>query len=104
MNQNIKMQKARAAKEPTVVYDCSEYRISIIPLNYRIDIKPACKMKEPWRGMDRDCYSDLDKGLAEAHAVANMIIDRHFIRPIQSASTMPGREFFSQTAVCAVVL
>ena len=76
MNENWK--KAQKAKKPVIVFEDKFYRISKIPLNYRIDFKRTLKKKIPNHGIDRDAYSDLDKGLEEAHALAKLLIERHF--------------------------
>lgn len=78
MSKSLKL--AREAKKPKIVFDCLEYTISKIPLNYRIDIKKYCSPKYPERGIDRDCYSDPKRGLEYAKQVANETIDDYFIR------------------------
>lgn len=87
------MTKAREAQKPKIVFDNKFYRISIIPLNYRIDVKRTLIKKIPNHGIDRDCYSDLDKGLKEAQAVARMVIDRHFT----PTPAMLGQEIYPLT-------
>ncbi len=81
------LQKAREAKKPKIVFDCLEYTISKIPLNYRIDIKSYCSPKHPERGIDRDCYSDPDKGLDYAKQMAEETIDDYFVRDKGAYST-----------------
>ena len=77
MNKDI-AKKGNEARKPKIVFDNDFYTISEIPLNYRIDIKYVLEKKNSNAGMDRDCYSDLDKGLKEAQATARLIINRHF--------------------------
>ena len=84
MDAKERLKKAREAQKPEIVYDDKYYRISKIPLNYRIDIKKSLLKKIPAHQMDRDCYSDLELGLDEAHAVAKMIIERHFKIPTEA--------------------
>ena len=78
---NKEIQKlAVEARKPIIVFDCKEYTISKIPLNYRVDIKTYCSPKNPERKIDRDCYSDLDKGLDYAKQTAGGMIDEYFVR------------------------
>ena len=78
---NKEIQKlAMEARKPKVVFDCSEYTISRIPHNYRIDIKPYCSPKRPQDKIDRDCYSDPENGLDHAKQVAEDVIDDYFVR------------------------
>jgi len=72
-------EKATEARRPQIVFDGPHYTISKIPPNYRIVIKKKLKKKFPKKGIDRDCYSDLDRGIEEAHEVARKCIEDHFI-------------------------
>ena len=79
MNKTERMQnlkKAIEARKPKIVFENKYYRISEITLNYKIDIKRACKKN---LGGDRDCYSNIENGLSQAHEVARYIIDKYFI-------------------------
>ncbi|MBI2063874.1 MAG: hypothetical protein HYT65_02685 [Candidatus Yanofskybacteria bacterium] len=69
------------AKRPELVFDGHYYTITKIPLNYRIVIKYKLKKKIPNHGIDRDCYSDIDLGIGEAHEVARKYIHDHFVLP-----------------------
>ena len=73
--------KAVEARRPELVFDGPNYTITRIPLNYRIFIKYELKKKIPNNGIDRDCYSDLDRGIEDAHKVARSCIQDHFIIP-----------------------
>ena len=72
-------QKAVEARRPQLVFDGPYYTIAKIPLNYRVIIKYELKKKIPNNGIDRDCYSDSDRGVEEAHEVARKYIHDHFV-------------------------
>jgi hypothetical protein len=67
---------------PEILFDCSEYTISKIPFNYRIDIKTYCSPKHPERKIDRDCYSNQEQGLGCAKQMAEETIDEYFVRDL----------------------
>ena len=78
---NKEIQKlAIEARKPKIVFDCPECTISKIPHNYRIDIKTYCSPKRSQDKIDRDCYSDPDKGLTHAKQVAEEVVDNYFAR------------------------
>ncbi len=74
-------EKAQEARKPKLIFDCREYKIEKIPLNYKIYIKEVLKKKIPNHGIDRDCYSDPGLGIGEAHEVAKRYLQEHFIMP-----------------------
>lgn len=72
------LKNANSARNPDLIYNCREYRIEKIPLNYRITIKRVMKKIHPNYGIDRDVYSDPEKGLDEAKRVAELTLVEYF--------------------------
>lgn len=77
-----KMKMLAESKKPKIVFNGLFYKISVIPLNFRIDINPGIKLKHPKAGIDRDCYCDLETGIEKAHEIAKSTIEEYFRMPV----------------------
>ena len=76
MNKKDNLKKARIARKPKFIFECDDYKIEEIPLNYKIIIK--CARKNMVAGRNRDLYSHEEYGLEEAHEVAKDTIEGYF--------------------------
>lgn len=70
------IKKAQEARKPKKIYECDDYLIEEIPLNYRATIK--CKRKEKWRGIGRKHYSHPEHGLDYAREIVENIVSIYF--------------------------
>ena len=61
-----------------IIYETNNYTIKKIPLNYRIDIKRTMVAINRNAGIERDCYSDIEKPLEKAIEVAERFSDDYF--------------------------
>lgn len=83
-----KIKLAREKNKPKLLFECKDYTIEKIPLNYRIMIK--CAKKNVRQGINRDWYSDDDRGIKEAHGTADFAIKEFFrkrVKPINPFSS-----------------
>lgn len=80
MNQNEKMRKMRECRtQSEVIYDCPEYLIRIIPLNYEIMIKLPTLPQ--YRSVGPLFYISSDADLKEAHELAEYLMGKFYRRP-----------------------
>jgi hypothetical protein len=82
MDKKERLKIAREAQKPITVFDCREYKIEKIPLNYRITIKTERKSNR--QAMDRDFYSSTKHGLDYAKEVASDVLEAYFTHRLQS--------------------
>ena len=78
MNNKQKLQKAREAQKPKLVFKCGDYKIETIPLNYRITFRSSLKVKKTNYSIDKDIYSDITKGLGIAKELAQSKREEYF--------------------------
>lgn len=85
MTQEVKerLKLAREKNKPELLFECEDYKIEKIKLNYRIIIK--CAKRNQNQGIERDWYSTDEFDINEAHAVAKDAIVKFFkkgVKPI----------------------
>lgn len=73
------IQKAIEAKKPKVIYECEDYIIEQIPLNYRATIKCAISPKHSHRGLGRESYTHPEHGLSYAKEIVEYTIKEYFL-------------------------
>jgi len=73
-----------------VIYETNNYTIKKIPLNYRIDVKKTMVARNRNAGIERDCYSDIEKPLERAIEVAEQFSNDYF-RPITEKESENNR-------------
>lgn len=71
------------ARKPKLIYECFDYIIEEIPLNYRATIKCAMNPKEEWRGLDRDYYTHPEHGLKHAKEIVEYQIKLYFLSGVK---------------------
>ena len=75
-NEKEILEIAREKQKPKLLFECADYIIEKIPLNYRITIKCAKRNKN--QGIERDWFSVDDFGIESAHKVAKDAIEEFF--------------------------
>ena len=82
--------KARESQKPKFIYECFDYIIEEIPLNFRATIKCARNPKEEWRRIDRDYYVHNDDpregNITDLKIIVEDVIKKYFltgVAPIQ---------------------
>ena len=72
-------QKANEIRKPKVIFECNDYIIEQIPLNYRATIKCAVNHKHQHRGIGRESYTHPEHGLDYAKEIVEFTIREYFL-------------------------
>ncbi len=77
--------RKKANEENKLLFECKDYIIEKIKLNYRIIIK--CAKRNQQQGIERNWYSSDEFGIDEAHKMADYAIAEFFrkgVKPVNS--------------------
>ena len=84
MTQETKNKIRLATEKSKLLFECDDYTIEKIKLNYRIIIKCAKRNKNA--GIERSWYSPDEFDIKEAHAVAKDAINKFFKEGVKPVS------------------